>query len=170
MPTFPSVTAAGAFESPAVQSAIKVLAGQQIDSQIGARVTALEADTGWRSLSSWTTAGAVTGDPLPSGIAPTPGVAGSVLVRRRGPWLLFAIRGATITGSASFSLSTPGWGLRGQYQSTESAGVRFRWGYTQVAVSPIGTGTVTLDASYGALSTAIVTSESFPTTMIGTPT
>lgn len=46
MANFPSVTAAGAFESPAVQNAIKALARTELET----RMQRLETGTGWRNI------------------------------------------------------------------------------------------------------------------------
>lgn len=73
----------------------------------------VDGDTGIRIVTSWTAAGVVTGAPLPSNMAPTPGAAGSVRLRRIGRDVTCWITGATWSGQAfitipeGFQHSTP---------------------------------------------------------------
>lgn len=63
-------------------------------------------DTGWREITSWDSGGVVTGTPLGSGAAPTPGTSGSVQIRRVGNLVHYLVTGVTFTGPQCFTNPT----------------------------------------------------------------
>lgn len=66
-----------------------------------ARLAALEYDSGWRVLTSWDGSGTRVGNwTFPSGVAPTPGSAGSVRIRRVGRRVEWLFYGCSWTGNA----------------------------------------------------------------------
>ena len=123
MANFPSVTAAGAFESPAVQNAIKTLAEQSVAD----RLAALEYDSGPRSLNNLVT-GRASGD---------------VRIRRLGPWVILTVENLVMSEAGSGVLASPalpfGWrpiatqpgpgqGLSNRIQVTSAGNVQaYNW-------------------------------------------
>lgn len=129
-----------------------------------------DGDTGSRVLTSWDTAGTVTGDALPSGVAPTAGTAGSVKVRRRGPQVVYAIRGATWTAASTFTVPVGFRSLTAQYRPTTV----IVSGSPAPSTATVGTSTLTLGASgqsAHATNATVVTFEAdtWATTSPGTP-
>ena len=76
--------------------------------------TVVYGDTGWRVLSSWTTAGVVTGNALPTGFSCTSGVAGKIQIRRINEEVMYRIYGATISAGNQITYQT-GFGITSQY-------------------------------------------------------
>lgn len=151
MANFPSVTAAGAFESTAVQNAIKTLAEQAVAS----RLTALDQTTGWRS------------------VTPATGWTGRVLVYRVGSWVKVIFDGVTPAAGASGTIvvlpngtrtSAPS-GTSGRLLLHTTAGVVRRGSYGGSSLSVVGAETGV--ALYGEVD--FITVDAFPSPLPGSP-
>jgi len=82
------------------------------------------ADTGWRKLSTWDTAGTVTGAALGVNVVPASGLSGGMLVRRVGQLVTLRITNLTTTGSVGELASLPSYGFRAPYSATYGFGNR----------------------------------------------
>lgn len=99
------------------------------DTSVGTRVfldhpggsVMLSGDTGWRTLTSWTSAGAVTGNPLPNNMEPHPDRDGFIAIRRVDGTVHVVIRAARIQAPATLPLPVgfrPGNSRENRYSAT----------------------------------------------------
>ena len=143
---------------------------------LAARLADLEYNSGWRVLTSWDGTGTRVGNwTFPSGLAPTPGVSGSVRIRRVGRRVEWLFHGCSWSSNAVL------------FQSEIPAG--FRYGDTEwiahiiVGLNPADLGALRRrtwgfyindasgKASHTTYGTHVVyeTDEPIPTTLPGTP-
>ena len=130
-----------------------------------------DGDTGWRTVSSWDAYGIVAGDALPANFAPTASTAGHVQYRRILNRVYWRARGATISGSVSFTYPT-GFSCNGLYER-QFVFSNVLWDALRVVVGDslaisFAAPPKSLDAAFYAVS-SYSTSAPWPTTLPGTP-
>lgn len=72
-----------------------------------------KGDTGWRGISTWDAAGAVTGLALAAGAAPMSGNAGGIYLRRTGNTVWVRIHNLTTSGTTEPNIFDGGWNTNG---------------------------------------------------------
>lgn len=140
-------------------------------------------DTGWRVLTSWNTAGTITGDPLAAGWKPRSGVGGGIAIRRVGNTVTLAISSLAIAvANPADAITTLPLGFRPivvtaigfQYLVPVFAGSALK-GYT---IGIAATGVVTeggnivgaVDDYFFGAQVTFPTSDAWPATLPGTGT
>lgn len=127
-------------------------------------------DTGWRALTSWTSDGVITGNPLTEGMAPTPGKAGHILVKRENNRVMYRITAVTYSGPTSlphitgFTSSSLYYNLPVIFGPNTVSSRVWVGGSTMFLFSSLGNSS---DASY-ATTFEFQTSDAWPTTLPGT--
>ncbi|OIU84608.1 hypothetical protein BFN01_02135 [Microbacterium sp. AR7-10] len=132
--------------------------------------TVMEGDTGWRTLTSWDSAGVVSGAPLVAGMTPTPGSAGFIRIIRTNNDVGPVISGATFTASTSYIDLPAGFGPTNPQRKTLVAlgtlALSCSLNSARLFIDNIPAGTAT-GTAYGA-SASWVTNRDWPTTLPGT--
>ncbi len=133
-----------------------------------------DGDTGWREVSSWDTAGTVTGMALPMNAAPLSGAAGFVRIRRIGRTVYWSVRGLTISTALAawddaslhdFLLNGPPYSRETEFTGTVYAALGYRTMIIERSAS--SSYPITIDASYG-VDVSGLTTRKWPTTLPGT--
>jgi hypothetical protein len=106
---FPSVATASALPAAAANAgkAYWVTDTALIVVSDGTRWRTAYGDTGWRSITEWTAAGVVTGQPLPTNVTPTPGSAGQMWLARTGSTVALRVVNITAAGGPAAVLMDP---------------------------------------------------------------
>lgn len=82
-------------------------------------------DTGWRAVTTWTSAGVVTGLALPANIGPVAGQSGGIYVRRRDARVYWEFNGAQFSGLADFQ--NAGYALGAAFYPSRPSMLAFTW-------------------------------------------
>lgn len=135
-------------------------------------------DTGWRAITTWDTAGVVTGQPLPPSLAPKAGVAGYMYLLRTGNQVSFRAVGAVATALNSTVMDP----IPNGFRPYSNFGVPYLWtkgGTSFTGVGGIGnwaTGarlsigpSMAINDELGRCETTWRTADNWPTTLPGTP-
>lgn len=152
----------------------------RVDTTAGTRVllgnTMIFGDTGMRRLASWDEAGAIAGN-MPSGLEPTPGIAGYVAVRREGNLVTLMIRGGRATGTdvrvtlvAGWAANSPTWEIGSTRIGTLSVAkmIQYRLGSAHATFYGASSGDLFGDNQYHVV-IRWMTTDPWPTFLPGTP-